>query len=95
MSTETQTLNDRILKIQTKQSQSADQFELRLGLLRYIAHLNRSVSISEIQEAEIDKSPQIIRGYLADLIQLGYVQKASVWTYSATEKAKQLFGVKP
>lgn len=94
MSTEIQTLNDRILKNQTKQSQSADQFELRLGLLRYIAHLNRSVSISEIQEAEIDKSPQIIRGYLADLIQLGYVQKASVWTYGATEKAKQLFGVK-
>ena len=94
MSTEIKTLNDRILKNQTKQSQSADQFELRLGLLRYIAHLNRSVSISEIQEAEIDKSPQIIRGYLADLIQLGYVQKASVWTYSATEKTKQLFGAK-
>ena len=92
MSTEIKTLNDRILKIQTKQSQSADQFELRLGLLRYIAHLNRSVSISEIQEAEIDKSPQIIRGYLADLIQLEYVQKDSVWTYSATEKANSYLG---
>jgi hypothetical protein len=94
VNTEKPTVNDRILKNQIKQSQSADQFELRLGLLRYIAHLNRSVSISEIQEAEIDKSPRIIRGYLADLIQLGYVQKASIWTYGATEKAKQLFGVK-
>lgn len=87
-------VNDRVLKIQIKKSQSADQFELRLGLLRFIAYLTHSISISEIQEAEVDKNPQVIRGYLADLIELGYVQKDSVWTYSATEKAKQLFGVK-
>jgi predicted transcriptional regulator len=94
MTTETPSVNDRVLKIQIKASQSADQFEVRLGLLRFIAHLNNTACISEIQEAEIDKSPQVIRGYLADLIQLGYVKKDSIWTYSATDRAKQLFGVK-
>ena len=94
MNTKKDSVNDRMLKLHINVPKTAEQFEVRLGVLRYVAHANQAVSIADIQTAETDKSAPLIRGYLTDLLKLGYVEKESIWTYVATEKARQLFGVK-
>ncbi|WP_180073730.1 MULTISPECIES: hypothetical protein [unclassified Acinetobacter] len=72
----------------------AEQFDKRLMVLSFAVHSSTRFSISDLQENGIDASNSSIRTYLLDLMSVGYVERVTVWTYSATEKAKQLFGVK-
>ena len=71
----------------------AEQFDKRLMVLSFAVHSSTRFSISDLQKNGIDASNSSIRTYLLDLMSVGYVERVTVWTYSATEKAKQLFGV--
>ncbi|AYA04612.1 hypothetical protein BEN74_18690 [Acinetobacter sp. WCHAc010034] len=72
----------------------ADQFERRMGILIFAVHAPAPFSITDIQGAVLDTGAQSIRTYLLDLMSLGYVERETIWTYQATDKTKQLFGVK-
>lgn len=69
-------------------------FENRLSILIFAAHSKKTFNVSDIFEAVIDAKRVTIRNCLKDLINAGYLEKVTTYDYKATEKAKQLFGVK-
>lgn len=71
----------------------AEQLEKRLMVLSFAVHSSTLFSISDIQRNVMNASNSSIRTYLLDLMSIGYVERVTVWTYRATDKAKQLFGV--
>ena len=72
----------------------ADQFERRMSILVFAVRTSIPFSITDIQCAVLDTGAQSIRTYLLDLMSLGYVERETIWTYQATDKTKQLFGVR-
>jgi len=69
-----------------------DAFENRFQILVYAAHSN-SFRVSDVALDVVDLSNNSIRNYLKDLMQLGYVERYTIYDYRATEVAKGLFGV--
>jgi predicted nuclease with TOPRIM domain len=88
-----QKIEEKIQKMNDS-TMGARQFERRLIVLNYAVQSLSQFSISDVQKEALDASNSVIRAYLLDLISLGYVERVTVWTYMATEKSKQLFGVK-
>ena len=84
------------LKIQKlhETTMRSEQFEKRMVILCFAVRTSGLFSISDIQGSGIDAGANSIRTCLLDLMSLGYVERVTVWTYRATGKAKQLFGVK-
>lgn len=69
-----------------------DAFENRFQILVYAAHSN-SFRVSDVALDVVNASNNAIRNYLKDLMQLGYVERFTIYDYRATEVAKGLFGV--
>ncbi|MCH7391843.1 hypothetical protein [Acinetobacter dispersus] len=69
-----------------------DAFENRFQILVYAAHSN-SFRVSDVALDVVNASNNAIRNYLKDLMQLGYVERHTIYDYRATDVAKGLFGV--
>ncbi|WP_312056879.1 hypothetical protein [Acinetobacter courvalinii] len=69
-----------------------DAFENRFQILVYAAHSN-SFRVSDVALDVVNASNNAIRNYLKDLMQLGYVERYTIYDYRATDVAKGLFGV--
>lgn len=78
-----------------KENRSQDSFARRMDILIFITHAEKAITIRELCDSVLDAGEQTVRACLKDLIGAGYLQRESIWTYQPTEKAKQLFGVKP
>lgn len=74
-------------------SRSRSCFEKRMDILVYSAYATKDVTVSNIIENVLNSTRDTIRACLKDLVDSGYLEKTSVWTYRPTEKTKQLFGV--
>jgi predicted transcriptional regulator of viral defense system len=77
---------------QKKQLQAKVIFENRFSIVLFAAR-SSTFSIKDVQEAVIDIDRQSVRRCLVDLMDLNLLERVSIKTYKATEKAKQLFGV--
>lgn len=88
-----QKIDSKIQKL-NETTMGAEQFERRLRVLKFAVHSKVDFSISDLQASGIKAANSTIRTYLIDLMSVGYVERVTVWTYAATKKAKQLFGVK-
>lgn len=69
-------------------------FQNRFDILIFAVHSKKTFNVLDIFEAVIDAKRVTIRNCLKDLINAGYLEKVTIYDYRATEKAKQLFGVK-
>ena len=69
-------------------------FENRLDILIYAVHTPGSFNVTDIFEAVLDTTRMTIRRCLKDLVDVGYLEKVSVYDFKATDKAKELFGAK-
>lgn len=78
--------------MKTKRSQSS--FEKRLDVLIYAAHTQAEFTVRDISEAVLDCHLMTVRECLKDLVDLGYLVKTTIYTFKATDMAKELFGVK-
>lgn len=68
-----------------------DAFENRFQILVYAAHSN-SFRVSDVALDVVNASNNAIRNYLKDLMQLGCIERFTIYDYRATEAAKGLFG---
>lgn len=75
-----------------KENRSLDSFNRRMDILIFIVHSDKAVTIKKLSESVLDASVNTVRACLKDLIEAGYVERESVWTFMPTNKAKQLFG---
>lgn len=73
---------------------TAASFQKRFDILVYAAHSGCEFTVKDISEAVISSQLMTIRNCLKDLIKCGYLVKPTIYTFKATEMAKQLFGVK-
>lgn len=76
-----------------KQLRTKTSFEKRLDVLIYAAHTQSEFTVRDISEAVLDCQIMTVRNCLKDLVELGYLVKTTVYTFKATDLAKQLFGV--
>lgn len=74
-------------------SRSRSSFEKRMDILIFAAHSSREFTAKDIHECVVDCQVMTIRKCLKDLIESGYLEKTTIYTFKATEKSKQLFGV--
>lgn len=77
---------------QKKPLQAKVIFDNRFSIMVFAAH-SASFTIKDVQEAVIDINRQAVRKCLIDLMELNLLERVSITTYKATNKAKQLFGV--
>lgn len=75
-----------------KENRSADSFVRRMDILIFVTHADKAITIRELCESVLDANQNTVRACLKDLIEAGYLERESVWTYTPTQKAKQLFG---
>lgn len=77
-----------------KENRSTDSFVRRMDILIFVTHAEKAITIRELCESVLDASQSTVRACLKDLMEAGYLERESVWTYMPTQKAKQLFGVR-
>lgn len=70
-------------------------FERRLDILIFAAHATKDFTVRDVYECVVDATALRIRNCLSDLVDSGYLEKTSIYSYQATGKTKQLFGVQP
>ncbi|TCB62228.1 hypothetical protein [Acinetobacter terrae] len=75
------------------ESRSQTAFEKRMDMLVFAAYATQEFTVKDIQNCVVDCQIMTIRRCLKDLIYCGYLIKTSIYTFKATEKTKQLFGV--
>lgn len=68
-------------------------FEKRMDILIFAAHATRDITVKSVFENVLDSTSITIRACLKDLVNSGYLEQTSIWTYKPTERTKQLFGV--
>lgn len=68
-------------------------FQNRFDILMFAVRAG-VFNVTDIFEAVLDTSRMTIRNCLKDLVDSGYIEKLTILDFRATEKAKQLFGVK-
>lgn len=68
-------------------------FESRLSILIYAAHRPDPFRVSDVILDVVHSSSQAVRKMLCELIDLGYIEKTTIYDYRATNFTKQLFGV--
>ena len=76
---------------------AVNRFEAIKDILVYITFANNEVTAGELEENVLDASRNTINCHLRQLVATGYLQsngKQNDRAYQATEKTKQLFGVK-
>ena len=76
------------------QNRSKSAFEKRMDILIYAVHASADFTVKDIYERVVDCQVMTVRQCLKDLIECGYLIKTTIYTFKATEMAKQLFGVK-
>lgn len=79
------------------QSNSVQHFENVTDILLYVAHANREVSLSDLQDDVLDINKGPLNLIIRRLVSAGYLISNGLQAgraYTATEKTKQLFGVK-
>ena len=75
-------------------NESTHIFENRLDILIYAVHTPGSFNVTDVFEAVLDSMRTTIRRCLKDLVEVGYLEKVSIYDLKATDKAKALFGAK-
>ena len=75
------------------QNRSKSAFEKRMDILIYAVHASADFTVKDIYERVVDCQVMTVRQCLKDLIECGYLIKTTIYTFKATEMAKQLFGV--
>ena len=75
------------------QNRSKSAFEKRMDILIYAVHASADFTVKDIYERVVDCQVMTVRQCLKDLIECGYLIKTTIYTFKATDKAKQLFGV--
>lgn len=75
-----------------EKNRSLSAFEKRMDILIFITHATEPVTVKKLMDCVLDAQRITIRACLQDLIASGYVEKATIYTYIPTVKAKQLFG---
>ena len=75
------------------QNRSKSAFEKRMDILIYAVHTSADFTVKDIYERVVDCQVMTVRQCLKDLIECGYLIKTTIYTFKATEMAKQLFGV--
>lgn len=77
--------------------QKIKQFEMVKDILIYIATATHRVNYKNVQEHVVNLTRSSIVGYLNTLAEEGYLVRYGdyYYTYAATEKTKQLFGIAP
>lgn len=78
----------------SEKARSKTSFEKRMDILIYAAHSGVEFTVKDISEAVINSQIITIRNCLKDLIECGYLVKTTIYTFKATDMAKELFGVK-
>ena len=68
-------------------------FEKRMDMLIYAVHKKAEFTVHDIFEDAVSIQKMTIRNCLKDLMECGYLEKTSIYTFKATDFAKQLFGV--
>ena len=76
------------------QNRSKSAFEKRMDILIYAVHASADFTVKDIYERVVDCQVMTVRQCLKDFIECGYLIKTTIYTFKATEMAKQLFGVK-
>lgn len=74
--------------------ESKNTFERRLDILIFAVFMKRDVTVSEVIEYVLEAPRMTIRNCLKDLVSTGYMEKTGIYTYKASAKANELFGVK-
>lgn len=83
----------------SKSNTYAKTFEFMLDILVYIVFCGREITWKDIQENVTDKHKRTVTRHLEALKELGYLEYRGAATnriqaFYATEKSKQLFGLK-
>ena len=68
-------------------------FENRFDILLFAVHTPDSFKVSDILECVTNASKWTIHRCLRDLVEIGYLEETFSFTFKATDKAKELFGV--
>lgn len=72
---------------------SCSSFEKRMDILIFAVHAKREITVTDIAQCVLSCSRMTIRNCLKDLVCSGYMTKTSIYSYKATDKTKELFGV--
>ncbi|MFV5407585.1 hypothetical protein [Acinetobacter towneri] len=72
---------------------ACSSFEKRMDILIFAVHAKREITVTDIAQCVLSCSRMTIRNCLKDLVCSGYMAKTSIYTYTATNKTKELFGV--
>ncbi|MCA4788969.1 hypothetical protein IF085_01695 [Acinetobacter towneri] len=64
-----------------------------MDILIFAVHAKREITVTDIAQCVLSCSRMTIRNCLKDLVCSGYMAKTSIYTYTATNKTKELFGV--
>lgn len=72
---------------------SAQTFENRMSILIYAVHKVELFKVRDIVLSVVSLPTASVRGILVELIELGYLEKVTIYDYRATTFARQLFGV--
>ncbi|MEN3979055.1 hypothetical protein [Acinetobacter sp. CWB-B33] len=71
-----------------------NSFEKRLDVLVFIVHAGCEITVTDVLDSVLETTRMTARACLNDLVSCGYLEKTTIYKFKATEKAKQLFGVK-
>lgn len=73
---------------------TTQMFDRRFSILIYAVNKKDTFFTSDISEAVVECSTSAARGYLLDLMELGYIERVTIYEYKATQMLKELFNIK-
>lgn len=80
--------------MKTGRQETAQMFDRRFAIVIYAANQEGTFRTRDISESVVHCSTDAARRYLLDLIELGYIERVTIYEYKATQMLKELFNVK-
>lgn len=79
--------------MKTGRQETAQMFNRRFAIVIYAANQEGTFRTRDISETVVQCSTNAARLYLLDLIELGYIERVTIYEYKATQMLKELFNI--
>lgn len=80
--------------MKTGRQETAQMFDRRFAIVIYAANQKNTFRTRDISETVVQCSMGAARRYLLDLVELGYIERVTIYEYKATQMLKKLFNIK-
>ncbi|WON79130.1 hypothetical protein OK024_09080 [Acinetobacter sp. UGAL515B_02] len=80
--------------MKTGRQETAQMFDRRFAIVIYAANQEGTFRTRDISESVVHCSTNAARLYLLDLMELGYIERVTIYEYKATQMLKDLFNIK-